>query len=103
MLPFGFAIGDFVAVGTLAMTVMRVVKETGSASRTYASLIALLQSLFTLVGEISSFLASSPPVVQARLNPSTLNALRHHLESCQHLMLQFLVSGKANVDFVGLS
>ena len=94
MVPFGFGVSDFIAVGHLAAKIAKALSENSGATATYGSLIALLQSIFVLVGQTTSYLSSSPSTVQIKLDPPTLNALRYHLECPQQLMTQFLVDSK---------
>ncbi|KAF8543027.1 hypothetical protein BDD12DRAFT_875385 [Trichophaea hybrida] len=89
--PFGFSLGDFIAVADLASKISKALSEVRGSQAEYKDLVELLDSLNNSLRFVHNFLISSsstagfpPPDV------ALLNGLRYQLDKCRDLMTSFL-------------
>lgn len=86
--PFGFGVGDFLAVGDLARRIAKALSESRGATAEYKSLGELLLSLNSSLHAASAIFFSSDA---GNLSTTALlNGVRHELECCKRLMDEFL-------------
>lgn len=94
--PFGFSIGDIIAVGDLARRVAKALDESRGATAEIKSLCQLLFSLDRSLEVASAiFLYSSRSThSNSTIDTGPLNGMRHEVECCKRLMEEFLDSSK---------
>jgi hypothetical protein len=90
--PFGFSVGDFIAVAELASTISKALSEVRGSQTEYKAVVELLDSLNNSLRTVHNFLISSSSTAGLP-SPDTalLNGLRYHLDKCRDLMKSFLV------------
>lgn len=97
--PFGFSIGDFIAVGDLAQRIIKALDESFGAVADYKALCSTLLSLHKSLHTASAiFLYSSSSSTRGPLDTPPLNGVRHELERCRGLMEEFLASSKKYME-----
>jgi len=90
--PFGFSIGDFIAVGALAYQIAQALSETRGAVSDYSSLIELLRSLSGSLQTVSDFISSLSMRAAVKPDIALINGINYHVKCCQRLLCQFTVN-----------
>lgn len=83
--PFGFGVGDFIAVAKLLLDIQNALKENRGASDGYQSLMRQLNSLYKVMERLRLMVSSNQ-----LSDIATCNAIREEVKICEDLMLQFL-------------
>lgn len=93
-IPFGFSIGDFIAVADLARSIVRALSESRGSTADYKSLCEVLFSLDRSLHVASAIFLhpSSGPGTSLDMGP--LNGIHYELGRCRRLMEEFLISSK---------
>ncbi|KAI9776663.1 MAG: hypothetical protein M1839_009469 [Geoglossum umbratile] len=89
VVPFGISVGDFIAVGGLALKVCQVLRNRGATSQ-YASLIDFLNSLRASMDAISALITGSPTAASLNPDQAFINGIAHQLKCCQRTLEVFL-------------
>lgn len=84
--PFGFGVGDFIAVWKLILDIYNVLKESRGASDEYQSLMLQLNSLYKVFGRCRLMVSS-----KQFSDVATCNAISEEIRICEDLMTKFLV------------
>lgn len=90
--PFGFSIGDFIAVGSLAHRVITALNDSRGSKAEYRDIISVLSSLKWALD-----LASVQFLQMARagdIDVALCNGVRHQLGLCKGAMEDFLLSSR---------
>jgi len=90
-IPFGFGVGDFIAIASLANGIIKSLSEARGSAAQYASLIELLRGLSDSISTITTFLGSSSTGAPLRIDDAFRNGICFHMECCRRLMSKFLV------------
>ena len=90
--PFGFGVGDFIAVAKFAQRIINSLSETSGTAAQYASLVRLLTSILNSLSTIMSCLAGSSTCAILRMDDAFRNGICFHVKRCRDLILNFLVS-----------
>lgn len=92
-MSFGFGVGDFLAVGSLAYRIITALNDSRGSKAEYKNLISVLSSLqqYTLKLVSTHFLelASSGSV-----DTALCNGIKHQLSLCTTVMEDFLLSSQ---------
>lgn len=88
--PFGFSIGDFIAVNELVLKIFKSLSESRGSVADYKSLCKLLHSLERSLQVVSAiFLYSSSSSGSPLDIGPVINGIRHELDCCRQLMEEF--------------
>ena len=90
--PFGFSVGDIVAVVALISKVVGVLRDSGRATVEYLETIERLQSLAISTQDAWQALTSSSIVALIPDDHALMKGLRFHLDKCHQVLTKFLVS-----------
>lgn len=94
--PFGFSIGDFIAVAELARDIAKALDDSRGSRAGVARLIALLYSLDRAIQVASGiFLSSSRTANRGNFaNAGPLNGMSYEADRCKRLMEEFMESSR---------
>lgn len=91
---FGFSVGDFIAVGSLALQIKNALDDSRGSTAEYQALCGTLLSLNRAIHAASFIFFYPPSKASSSLDTSCLNGIGHELDSCKKLMEDFLVASK---------
>lgn len=92
--PFGFSVGDFLAVGDLARKIAIALDESRGATAEYKALCELLLSLNRSLHATSAIFFSSNKGGRGSSNQALLNGIAFELRCCKQLMDEFLKASR---------
>ncbi|KAF2967256.1 hypothetical protein GQX73_g6345 [Xylaria multiplex] len=91
--PFGFSVGDFIAIASLVYEIIRVIDERHGAGAEYQSCVSTLRSLHSCISAIKECLRLAQDVPNLELHEVALiNGLRYEIGFCRNLLNEFLDS-----------
>ncbi|OCL01022.1 uncharacterized protein K441DRAFT_650579 [Cenococcum geophilum 1.58] len=90
--PFGFSVGDFIAVGKLVHDIIQAISECNGAAADYRSFVSTLRSLYSCTNAIKDLLEK---FVQDASNfelheVALINGLMYEMYGCRDLLNAFL-------------
>ena len=101
MAPFGFSVGDFIAVGILIQTVAKALSESRGSSAHIRSTVQLMSSLSAAISEASAIFTTAealPPAAIGGAPPSVINGIVTETLLCRQLIEAFLKRSKSYTD-----
>jgi hypothetical protein len=91
--PFGFGVGDFIAIASLANGIIKSLSEARGSAVQYASLIELLRGLSDSISTITKFLGSSSTGAPLRIDDAFRNGICFHWSVAVAWCLNFWYEG----------
>jgi hypothetical protein len=84
-MSFGFSVGDFIAVGTVAIKTYACLQDSTGSAADYQRLKLASSSLKVTIALVDKFLTNNP----GSLSPPFVNATKMHLSECSALLQNF--------------
>ncbi|KIX97136.1 uncharacterized protein Z520_07250 [Fonsecaea multimorphosa CBS 102226] len=94
VVPFGISVGDFIAVGKLALEIATALSDCRGAAADYKGLIDLLKSLEISLNSITNFLSSSSLGETSNVDQAFMNGVLFHAGRCHTLLSQFKLDSR---------
>jgi len=82
--PFGFSVGDFIAVGTLVYDIIQAISEHKGGAADYRSFVSTLKSLYSCTNVIKDSLEKFTQ------DDSLIRGLMYEIRCCRYLINAFL-------------
>jgi hypothetical protein len=84
-MSFGFSVGDFIAVGTVAIKTYACLQDSTGSAADYQRLKLAASSLKATIAFVDELLTNNP----GSLSPPLVNATKMHLSECSALLQNF--------------